>query len=176
MDPPQAASSGRRHGQADPSSSKTQQRSDKASKRLSSTSGATKEDAKMIGQWRIGRTIGKGSSGTSFTVFLYSQVLNKTLFLSRPRQDCQTLDHRQIRSNQDRTQGTYPELANVHVRSRRESRQGPFGHRARDRYHEVDRPSKRVEPLRCVGDQWRTVGHLFRVDSFETDDPSRTDT
>lgn len=26
---------------------------------------ATKEEAKMIGQWKIGRTIGKGSSGTS---------------------------------------------------------------------------------------------------------------
>lgn len=63
MEPPQAASTGRRHGHNDSSSSKTQQRSDKASKRLSSTSGATREDAKMIGQWRIGRTIGKGSSG-----------------------------------------------------------------------------------------------------------------
>ncbi|KAJ9110869.1 hypothetical protein QFC19_001378 [Naganishia cerealis] len=60
---PQASSSGRRHGQPEPSGTKPQHRSDKATKRMSSTSAATKEDAKMIGQWRIGRTIGKGSSG-----------------------------------------------------------------------------------------------------------------
>lgn len=35
-------------------------------KRMSTTSGSSsgREDARSIGQWRIGRTIGKGSSGT----------------------------------------------------------------------------------------------------------------
>ncbi|KAJ9118609.1 hypothetical protein QFC22_003829 [Naganishia vaughanmartiniae] len=60
---PHASSSGQRHGQHESSGTKPHHRSDKATKRMSSTSGATKEDAKMIGQWRIGRTIGKGSSG-----------------------------------------------------------------------------------------------------------------
>lgn len=49
---------------ADYASAKGGRGENRAHRSKSTKQGETKEESKMIGQWRIGRTIGKGSSGT----------------------------------------------------------------------------------------------------------------
>ena len=94
----------------------------------------------MIGQWRIGRTIGKGSSGGS-NVSTLLEDLADILGIYRSGKDCQTCHYWQIRSHQDRTQGLDPHFADVNVGSRSEGRQGLAGNREGDCDHEADRPS-----------------------------------
>ncbi len=70
------------------------------------------DDPKVIGLWKIGRTIGKGSSGRSrFPTFFTPAKLNPH---DRSRADCPPLEDRPICSNKDSIEDGSGELPKIY--------------------------------------------------------------
>lgn len=108
--------------------------------------------ATRCGPWKVGKQIGKGSSGSSspsfpppaaFSLFLTPSTeltfSRQTIVITRRnRPPCPPLHNRPRSRHQSRPQAIHPLLPNVHLRSRRQSRQGPVGYREGDHHYEVD--------------------------------------
>lgn len=62
----------------------------------------TADDPKMIGLWKIGRTIGQGSSGACLERIIRLEYCTQVVF--RSCSDCTTFEDRPIRCYKDSTQ------------------------------------------------------------------------
>lgn len=71
------------------------------------------DDPKMIGLWKIGRTIGKGSSG-ALSLFGINVVLN--VYAHRTSEDRTSFEDRPIRCSQDRLETSDSQLTDVLAR------------------------------------------------------------